>query len=235
MSGAAQKGPRFFGSLPACAQCAQRCLTPRSSRAPRACHAGPAGGTRYIFATRARASHRWCRLNSNVRQRRKHLVALQQSQRLSACAEQPRATSQSRLPANLQTPVEFSRKEQAPAPRPFASTQRCVGQWCHVAFAGYVQARGAVAARVVARCPGVLKLPQESVPRSGLQRVAGGVWRRPPRNGLLCLAPRHCLHGAALPNPSFKPSSNGVPRGPGWRYAVHFRHPGPRVTPSVPA
>ena len=39
----------------------------------------------------------------------------------------------------------------------------------------------------------------------------------------------------ALPNPSFKPSPNGVPRGPGWRYAVHFRHPGPRVTPLVPA
>ena len=37
------------------------------------------------------------------------------------------------------------------------------------------------------------------------------------------------------PNPSFKPSTNGMPRGPGWRYAVHFRHPGPRVTPSVPA
>ena len=40
---------------------------------------------------------------------------------------------------------------------------------------------------------------------------------------------------AAVPNPSFKPSPNGVPRGPGRRYAVHFRHPGPRVTPLVPA
>ena len=39
----------------------------------------------------------------------------------------------------------------------------------------------------------------------------------------------------AVPNPSFKPSPNGVPRGPGRRYAVHFRHPGPRVTPLVPA
>ena len=39
----------------------------------------------------------------------------------------------------------------------------------------------------------------------------------------------------AVPNPSFKPSPNGVPRGPGWRYAVHFRHPGPRVTPLGPA
>ena len=40
---------------------------------------------------------------------------------------------------------------------------------------------------------------------------------------------------ALMPNPSFKPSSNGVPRGPGRRYAVHFRHPGPRVTPLVPS
>lgn len=37
------------------------------------------------------------------------------------------------------------------------------------------------------------------------------------------------------PNPSFKPSPNGVSRGPGRRYAVHFRQPGPRATPSVPA
>ena len=41
--------------------------------------------------------------------------------------------------------------------------------------------------------------------------------------------------GRVRPNPSFKPSPNGVPRGPGWRYAVHFRQPGPRVTPLVPA
>ena len=41
--------------------------------------------------------------------------------------------------------------------------------------------------------------------------------------------------GRVRPNPSFKPSTNGVPRGPGWQYAVHFRHPGPRVTPLVPA
>ena len=40
---------------------------------------------------------------------------------------------------------------------------------------------------------------------------------------------------AAVPNPSFKPSPNGVPRGPGRRYAVHFRQPGPRGTPLVPA
>ena len=40
---------------------------------------------------------------------------------------------------------------------------------------------------------------------------------------------------AVLPNPSFTPSPNGGPPGPGCRYAVHFLHPGPGVPPSVPA
>ena len=44
-------------------------LTPRSSRAPTACHQRPAGGTRYIFATRALASCRRRPLSSNVRRR----------------------------------------------------------------------------------------------------------------------------------------------------------------------
>ena len=43
------------------------------------------------------------------------------------------------------------------------------------------------------------------------------------------------LPHAVLPNPSFKPSPDGVSRGPGRRNAVHFRQPGPRVPPSVPA
>ena len=47
-----------------------------------------------------------------------------------------------------------------------------------------------------------------------------------------CTSFRYC---AVLPNPSFKPSPNGVSRGPGRRYTVHFRQPGPRATPLVPA
>ena len=58
-------------SFSAAVQC---CLTPRSSRAPTACHAGPVGGTLYIFANRARAPHRWCWLNSNVRPRNVQLL-----------------------------------------------------------------------------------------------------------------------------------------------------------------
>jgi len=61
--------------------CLTRCgLTSRSSRAPTACHAGPAGDTRYIFASRARASRRWCRLNSNVRPHNQQLWRAVQNQ-----------------------------------------------------------------------------------------------------------------------------------------------------------
>ena len=55
------------------------------------------------------------------------------------------------------------------------------------------------------------------------EREDGG---EPPSVALAC---------AVLPNPSFKPSPNGGPPGPGCRYAVHFLHPGPGVPPSVPA
>ena len=41
--------------------------------------------------------------------------------------------------------------------------------------------------------------------------------------------------GALTPNPSLKRSANGRPPGPVWRYAVHFRQPGPGVLPSSPA
>ena len=71
-----------------------------------------------------------------------------------------------------------------------------------------------------------------AVPSHGQQRGAASTLRMPKR--VLYTQPPH-QHGRALPNPSFKPSPNGVSRGPGWRYPVHFRHPGPRVTPLVPA
>ena len=38
----------------------------------------------------------------------------------------------------------------------------------------------------------------------------------------------------ARPNPALKPSTNGMPPGPAWRYAVHFRQSGPSVLPLVP-
>ena len=50
-----------------------------------------------------------------------------------------------------------------------------------------------------------------------------------PASGPVCAAP------PALPNPSLKRSANGMSPGPGRRYAVHFRQPGPGATPSSPA
>jgi hypothetical protein len=46
---------------------------------------------------------------------------------------------------------------------------------------------------------------------------------------------RQSSAGRARANPSLKRSANGMPPGPGWRYAVHFRHPGPGVLPLAPA
>ena len=39
----------------------------------------------------------------------------------------------------------------------------------------------------------------------------------------------------AWPNHSLKRSANGRPPGPVWRYALHYRHPGPGALPSSPA
>jgi len=52
----------------------------------------------------------------------------------------------------------------------------------------------------------------------------------------LCSSAARCGRrpNAALPNPSLKLSPNGGPRGPGRRYPVHSRQPGPRVPPLVP-
>jgi hypothetical protein len=43
-----------------------------------------------------------------------------------------------------------------------------------------------------------------------------------------------CHIRTAVPNRSFNRSANGRPPGPSWRYAVHFRQPGPGVLPLSP-
>ena len=121
-------------------------------------------------------------------------------------AAQPRTSSQ--LRARAQPPFHAARNQLAPAPGSFTSTLSCIG---------------------------ALSMCQQWVPRPGLQGGAAGVRCRSSSVAVPWLSLCQCPLRAALPNPSFKPSSNGVPRGPGWRYAVHFRHPGPRVTPLVPA
>ena len=75
----------------------------------------------------------------------------------------------------------------------------------------------------------------ECTARHGLRRGAGGSSGRPREiTGPWQAQPRR-LTGAALPNPSLKRSANGRPPGPVWRYAVHFRQPGPGALPLSPA
>ena len=45
----------------------------------------------------------------------------------------------------------------------------------------------------------------------------------------------HSTHRRVVANPSLNRSANGRPPGPVWRYAVHFRQPGPGVLPLSPA
>ena len=75
----------------------------------------------------------------------------------------------------------------------------------------------------------------EYVACRGRQRGAGGTCSRPRGIALPFQARRQRTVNTAQPNPSFKPSPNGGPPGPGNRYGVHFLSPGPGVPPSVPA
>jgi hypothetical protein len=51
--------------------------------------------------------------------------------------------------------------------------------------------------------------------------------------GSIC-AVNTLVRSRVRPNPSLKGSANGRPPGPGRRYAVHFRQPGPGVLPLAP-
>ena len=75
----------------------------------------------------------------------------------------------------------------------------------------------------------------EYVACHGRQRGAGGFCGGPRGITVPFQARRQHMVSAAQPNPSFKPSPNGGPPGPGHRYGVHFLSPGPGVPPSVPA
>ena len=95
--------------------------------------------------------------------------------------------------------------------------------------------RGATAASTAASSRGPLRRRLEDAARHGWQRGAGCDCCVPAGVARPWQAHRQRSSGAALPNPSFKPSPNGGPPGPVWRYAVHFRQPGLGVLPSSPA
>ena len=78
--------------------------------------------------------------------------------------------------------------------------------------------------------------PQPS--RSAMRTVARFLHHPVPCCAMESSTPSNTSGGfchALRPNPSLKRSANGRPPGPVWRYAVHFRQPGPGVLPSSPA
>ena len=107
-------------------------------------------------------------------------------------------------------------------------------------FAGGVSCQSVICRESVNRPPppvghGLRSAPAMAAERPSSRRLEG---RRTPgttiRRGL-CPRCNLAAINAVKPNPSFKPSPNGGPPGPVWRYAVHFRQPGPGVPPSVPS
>ena len=180
---------------------AARCLTPRSSRAPTACHTGhQALGLRPILRLLSSAPRCRCRLNSNVRQH--NLTAL-----VCVYPAQPSG------PAFTHSPV--SQGFSLPPLHYFG----CI--------AANSKPRSRVSASPRERGPVVTAACHHRRPPPWPARERAEV-----ALASLCL---HRHHRGALPNPSFKPSPNGGPPGPVWRYAVHFRQPGPGFPLSVPA
>jgi len=179
---------------------------------------------------------------------------LQQNQRLSAWAEQPRggkAAGGSPLEPQQRASVECGRTEGIAPPGRW-SERRLVAPGaahknndmeppCHieppycVGSFGCQSVRLATVASAGPSTIGHLRLRLECVAHHGLQRGAGSTWSTARRATKSWQAQQRCSPGAALPNPSLKRSTNGMPPGPGLRYAVHFLSPGPGVLPLAPA
>ena len=226
----------------ASARSAQRSLTPRSSRAPTACHAGPAGGTRYIFATRARASHRWCRLNSNVRPHTKCSPTF-----VASFGTQPArdtSTSNMRLQLAWSSDAEQPRRSSTRNRREFIRTRSswvCLVQLIELSFTN----PGTRKVRRIGLSPFSFKEGDRSKsgksqtkltpPSSALESPpsqVGQSWSSHENGPKMHLS---FTVARVRPNTSLKLSTNGRPPGPGRWYAVHFHRPGPGVLPLAPA
>ena len=111
---------------------------------------------------------------------------------------------------------------------------------CHIVSSarvgnvGFQSVLGTAAANFGRSWPGHLSRRLEYMVRHGHQRGAGKACGGPPGTTKSWRAWHHRPCSTALPNPSLKGSTNGGLRGPGPRYGVHFRSPGPRIPPLAP-
>ena len=225
----AASGPEWRSCNLTRATAASQCsLTPRSSRAPTAWHAShQALGLRPILRLLSGAPHCRCRLNSNVRHRQNHLPDYS---RYLCSSESALKTKIKTLPRHV---VTSSLKSSAPC---FASASAQTMRHTSVALERPSPHTNPFENKAASRCFHLRLLrPVTRTQKGELVHHQVVVWHGVVGNRPVAVPAVLPVANAAVPNPSFKPSPNGVPRGPGRRYAVHFRHPGPRVTPLVPA
>ena len=201
-----------------------------------------------------------CRqLSSNVRHHIGHAVAASaRSAAQSAVslnshdAAKPHTASQSQHRALQRTFVECGRTERHSISFIRQSNKGLVmtgaahnnngkGPQCHTAThnragnTGFQSVRRAAAFSTGPSSIGPLSRRLECAAHHGLQRGAGSTRSRLRGTTGPWQARQQRTPGAVMPNPSLKRSANGRPPGPVWRYAVHFRQPGPGVLPSSPA
>ena len=226
----------------------QRGLTPRSSGAPTAGHQARSGGTPSIFTGPGLASCRWRPLSSNVRQHKRGRAVHQQNQRLrrEPNSHESGIAASSRMGAATHRVGRPTRVANAntsySAPSLWLSLQQNdLEPPCQtngpffVGSVGLQSVPRAAAANAGAPGLGPLVRRLQFVACHGLRRGAGSTCGGPQGVTGPWRAQRLRSPGEVLPNPSLKRSANGRPPGPGRRYGVHFRHPGPGVLPSSPA
>ena len=186
--------------------------------------ASAGGSTRTLGFTKSamRHSSRKCGLRRELEQPRGGISA---GQRHDAWARSPRPRPHGSAPENAESLHRSAERSTSAGRERFAGGVSCQSVTCQESVcrppppaAHGLRSASAVAAK---------KSPSRRLPP---RRASGTLICRN-----LCALRNFAAFNPVKPNPSFKPSPNGVPRGPGWRYPVHFRHPGPRVTPPVPA
>ena len=181
---------------------------------------------------------------------------MQYSSKVSACrrglsshdAAKPRVrgcpqerASQQAVPEREQVENQTTLPQLSRAKVSAAANRNYMELQCHIEPAhcvgstGVQSVCGAAATNTAASSLGQLRRRLQYAAHNGRQRGAGGASCAPRGISGSWQAHRQCSSGAALPNPSLKRSTNGMPPGPGLRYAVHFLSPGQGVLPLCPA
>ena len=218
-------------------------LTPRSTGRATASHLGPVGGTRYIFANRAKAPCLRAPVTSNVRHHKASMSVLVASNAAAAVRDRLRGlhamNSYSCVPPH---PACQEYKALTSLRSVLASSGNTHDLLASAARRGINRGRPSPThhgSQFLVQPPGApwwllptLHAAAAELPSAGLATQSPCRLRTlvfPPWRLVAVVA---CPSWRVLPNPSFNRTRYGRPPWPGWRYAVHFRQPGQGVLPS---